>query len=98
MNTHGKEKPCMYIEDLKEVLRMNLTTTKKWYKHGRIRMQIQLYSQLGGFSAGRPDALLKLCYRHIIVTLLRDPEGGPNRVLLEFTFEFTKDFLGAKDM
>jgi hypothetical protein len=33
-----------------------------------------------------------------MVTLLRDPDGGPHRVLLEFTYEFTKDYLGIKDM
>jgi hypothetical protein len=30
--------------------------------------------------------------------LLWDLEGGPHRVLLEFTFEFTKEFLGIKDL
>jgi hypothetical protein len=88
----------MYMEDIKEVLRTNLTTTEKRYSLSRIRMEIQLFFQLAGFFATRPIAMLNLCYRHISVTLLRDPEGGPNRVLLEFTFEFTKSFLGAKDM
>jgi hypothetical protein len=88
----------MYVEDQKEVLRTNLSTTQKRYQHGRIRIEIQLYLQLGGFTANRPAAILGLCYRHVIATLIRDPEGGPNQVLLEFTFEFTKDFLGAKDM
>ncbi|KAF2415628.1 hypothetical protein EJ08DRAFT_673832 [Tothia fuscella] len=77
----GKEKPCMYYEDLKEVLRTNLATTEK--KFGL---------------ANRPNAILGLCYRHITVTLLRDPDGGPHRVLLEFTYEFTKQYLGIKDM
>ncbi|EMD66386.1 hypothetical protein COCSADRAFT_85560, partial [Bipolaris sorokiniana ND90Pr] len=76
----------------------NLVTTEKRYPHGRYRIQAQLYLQLGGFTANRPQALLSLCYRHIQVTLLRDPEGGPHRVLLEFTFEFTKEFLGIKDL
>jgi hypothetical protein len=53
----GKAVHVLYVEDLKEVLRTNLTTT-----------------------------------------MLRDQGGGPNRILLEFTFEFTKDFLGAKDV
>jgi Protein of unknown function (DUF3435) len=88
----------MYVEDLKAALRCNLSTTQKRYQLGRIRMQVQLFMQLAGFFASRPDALLKLCYRHLNVTLLRDSEGGPNRVLLEFTFEFTKTYLGAKDM
>jgi hypothetical protein len=30
--------------------------------------------------------------------MLRDQGGGPDSFLLEFTPEFTKDFLGAKDM
>jgi hypothetical protein len=98
LNEHGREKPCMYSEDLKEVLRTNICTTQKRYSHGRLRMEIQLFLQLAGFTANRPEALLKLCYRHIKATLLRDQEGGPNSLLLEFTFEFTKDFLGVKDM
>lgn len=88
----------MYVEDLAQVLQTNLVTTEKRYPHGRYRIQAQLYLQLGGFTANRPQALLGLCYRHIQVTLLRDPEGGPQRVLLEFTFEFTKEFLGIKDL
>jgi hypothetical protein len=54
--------------------------------------------QLAGFSANRPGAILGLCYRHIMVTLLRDPDGGPHRVLFEMTYEFTKQYLGVKDM
>ncbi|PVH92773.1 C2H2 finger domain protein [Periconia macrospinosa] len=94
----GRDKACMYVEDLALVLQTNLVTTEKRYTHGRYRIQVQLYLQLGGFTANRPKALLSLCYKHIQVTLLRDPEGGPHRVLLEFTFEFTKEFLGIKDM
>jgi len=41
----------MYVEDLKEVLRINLTTTEKWYSHGRLCMEIQLFMQLAGFKA-----------------------------------------------
>ncbi|KAH8710290.1 hypothetical protein GQ44DRAFT_714462 [Phaeosphaeriaceae sp. PMI808] len=94
----GRDKACMYVEDLALVLQTNLVTTEKRYPHGRYRIQAQFYLQLGGFTANRPQALLGLCYRHIQVTLLRDPEGGPHQVLLEFTFEFTKEFLGIKDM
>jgi hypothetical protein len=98
LRTIGRDKACMYVEDLNLVLQTNLRTVEKKYSHGRYRIQAQLYLQLGGFTANRPGALLSLCYRHIQVTLLRDPEGGPHRILLEFTFEFTKQFLGIKDM
>jgi hypothetical protein len=59
----------MYVEDLKEVLRTNLTTTKKRYSHGRLRMEMQLCMQLAGFTANRPQALLNLCHGHITATL-----------------------------
>jgi Protein of unknown function (DUF3435) len=98
LKDQGKEKPCMYVEDLKEVLRTNLCTTKKRFQHGRLRIQNQLYLQLGGFTANRPGAILGLLYRHLIVTKLRDLDDGPDRILLEFDFEFTKNFLGVKDM
>lgn len=88
----------MYVEDQTLVLRTNLETVEKRYPHGRCRIQAQFYFQIGGFTANQPKAILGLCYRHILVTLLRDPDGGPHRVLLEFTFEFTKEFLGVKDM
>jgi len=50
-----------------------------------------------GFSGNRPQAVLNLCYRHIVMTLLRDPKGGPHRILIGFTCEFTKQYLGMKD-
>lgn len=88
----------MYVEDLALVLHTNLVTTEKRYTHGRCRIQLQLYLHLGGFTASRPSAILHMCYRHIKVTLLRDPDGGSHQVVLEFTFEFTKKYLGIKDL
>jgi hypothetical protein len=87
----------MHVEDLAEYLQMNLTTTKKRFTHGRQRIQLALFGQLAGFSGNRPQALLNLRYRDLIVTLLRHPNGGPHRILIEFTCEFTKQFLGQKD-
>lgn len=87
----------MYVEDLVEVLQSNLVTEEKRYTHGRHRMDLHCWLQLGLCTGNRPQALLDLCYRHIVVTLLRDPLGGPHRVLLELTFEFTKEYLGMKD-
>jgi hypothetical protein len=34
----------------------------------------------------------------IIVTLLCNLDGGPHRVLIEFAFEFTKEYLRVKDV
>jgi len=92
----GRDKAYMYVEDLTRVLETNLVTTGKWYSHGRYRIQAQVYLQLGGFTANRPKALLSLCYRHVQVTLLRDPEGGPHQVLLGLALNLRKSFLGLK--
>ena len=87
----------MDAEDLVLVLETNLVTTRKRYAVGRHRMQVHFLLQLGFCTASRPKALLNLCYRHIKVTLIRDPEGGPHKIVLEFTFEFTKEYLGMKE-
>lgn len=88
----------MYIEDLAGVLQTNLTTTKQRYTYSRQRIQISLFCQQAIFSANRPSALLKLRYGDITVNLLWDPGGGPHRILIEFTCEFTKKYLGTKDV
>jgi hypothetical protein len=79
-------------------MQTNLTMTKKKYMHGRYCIQLILFLQLAGFSANRPQAVLSLCYRHIIVMLLRHPNGRLHNILIEFSYEFTKQFLGSKEM
>lgn len=87
----------MYIEDLAGILQTNLTTTKLKYTHGRHRIQMSLFGQLGIFSGNRSSAILHLRYGDIQVNLLRDPSGGRHRILIEFTCEFTKKYLGTKE-
>jgi len=80
------------------IIQTNLTTTKKKYTHGRHYIQLALFLQLAGFSGNWPQAVLSLYYRHIIVTLLRDPNRGPHNILIEFIYEFIKQFLGTKEI
>lgn len=87
----------MDITDLALVLETNLTTVLQTYKIGRNRVQLHLWLLLGMLTSNRPKAILGLCYRHIQVTLIRDPDGGPQSIVLEFDFEFTKQYLGMKD-
>lgn len=87
----------MYVEDLAKVVETVISTTKKKFGHGRHRIELCLFLQLAGLTTNRPQAILDLKYRHIKVCLLRDSKGGPHRIVIEFTFEFTKEFLGAKD-
>jgi len=32
-----------------------------------------------------------------MVILIRDPEGGPYKIILKFIFKFTKEYLGIKE-
>ena len=97
LSTKKRDNVAMYIEDLAGVLQTNLTTTKQRYTHGRHRIEISLFCQLAIFSANRPSALLKLRYGDMAVNMLRDPGSGPHRILIEFTCEFTKKYLGTKE-
>jgi hypothetical protein len=97
LSTKKRDNVAMYIENLADVLQTNLTTMKQRYTYSRQRIQTSLFCQLAIFSANRPSALLKLRYGDIAVNLLRDPSGGPYRILIEFTCEFTKKYLGIKE-
>ncbi|OJD22957.1 hypothetical protein ACJ73_05688 [Blastomyces percursus] len=97
LSNKPRPKTTIYLDDLIRVVETTVTTTKKKFGHGRLRISLILYFQLAGFSANQPQALLSLCYRHIKLTLIKDPEGGPNNILIEFTTEFTKQFLGEKE-
>jgi hypothetical protein len=97
LSRQKREKGVIYVEDLAVIMQTNLTTTKKKYMHGRYCIQLALFFQLASFSANRLQAVLNLCYCYIIVTLLRDPNGGLHNILIEFMYKFTKEFLGTKE-
>jgi hypothetical protein len=87
----------MYVDDLAEYARVLLATTEMTFEIGWLRIQLILYCQLAGITGNRPDALVNLRYRHLQLTLIRDPAGGQPRLFIELTAEFTKGFLGSKD-
>ena len=87
----------MTIDGLKEQIRTTLGTTRKSFKLGELRILAVLFLLLLAPSGSRPAALLRLRFGDIRVVLARDPEGGPHRILIWFTLEFTKTFLGQKD-
>jgi hypothetical protein len=79
-------------------MQTNLTMTKKKYTYSRHCIQLALFLQLAGFSGNRLQAVLSLYYRYLIITLLRDPSSGLHNILIEFTYEFTKQFLSTKEI
>ncbi|KAJ0329333.1 hypothetical protein COL922a_012866 [Colletotrichum nupharicola] len=88
---------CMTIDDLKQQIETTLSTTKKSFKLGELRILAVLFLLLLAPAGSRPEATLNLRFKDIRVSLARDPEGGPHKLLLRFTPEFTKTYLGEKE-
>lgn len=88
----------MRTEDEFELLRTLYSTTEITFPCERQRVQLALIIQLAGITGNRPGALLAICYKHVKITLLPDPEGGsiPRR-LIEIAFKHTKGYLGQKE-
>ncbi|KAJ5454132.1 uncharacterized protein N7458_005088 [Penicillium daleae] len=63
-----------------------------WY-----RIQLLLFCQLAAITGNRPGALLKLCFRDLKLTLIRDSNGGRPRLFIYLRPEFTKAFLSEKE-
>ncbi|EQL32851.1 hypothetical protein BDFG_04959 [Blastomyces dermatitidis ATCC 26199] len=90
-------KATMYVEDLAEYLRVLLTTTDMHFLVGWERIQLILFCQLAGYTGHRPEALTQLRYRHLELSLVRDPASNLATLFIGLTGEFTKAYLGDKD-
>ncbi|KAF4480421.1 hypothetical protein CGGC5_v011005 [Colletotrichum fructicola Nara gc5] len=80
-----------------EQIETTLSTTKKSFKLGELRILAVLYLLLLAPAGSRPKATLDLRFKDVKVALARDPEGGPHKLLVRFTPEFTKTYLGEKE-
>ncbi|KAH8652841.1 C2H2 finger domain protein [Ilyonectria robusta] len=97
LSTKKRENRCMTIDDLKEQIETTVSTTRKSFDLGELRILAVLFLLLLAPAGARPLAILRLRFRDIRVVLARDPEGGPHNILIQFTPEFTKTYLGTKD-
>jgi len=87
----------MTIDSLKDQVETTLSTTEKSFELGEIRILAALFLLLLAPAGSRPQSILRLRFGDIRVVLSRDPEGGPHNIMVKFTLEFTKTYLGAKD-
>lgn len=87
----------MTIEDLREQIETTISTTKKSFKLGELRILAVLFLLLLAPAGARPTSILRLRFGDIRLALVRDPEGGPHNILIRFTLAFTKTYLGVKD-
>ncbi|XP_044715065.1 uncharacterized protein HRG_11333 [Hirsutella rhossiliensis] len=88
---------CMTIEDLKEQIETTISTTKKSFRLGELRILAVLFLLLLAPAGARPTSILRLRFGDIRLALVKDPEGGPHNILIRFTLAFTKTYLGVKD-
>ena len=75
-----------------------LDTTKKLFHLSELQILYVLFLLLLAPTSARSTSVLRLRFRDIRVVLARDPEGGLHKVLIKFTLEFTKLYLGTKDV
>lgn len=87
----------MTIDNLEQQIETTLSTTKKSFKIGEMRILAVLFLLLLAPAGARPTSILRLRFGDLVIVLARDPEGGPHNILLKFTLAFTKTYLGEKD-
>ena len=71
-----KKKPVLHVENEFELLKTLYIFIETIFPHERYRVQLALIMQLAEITGNRPSALLTVCYQHIKVTLLPDPDSG----------------------
>lgn len=87
----------MTVETLKDQFETTLSTTEKSFGLGELRIYATLFLLLLAPGGSRPESILRLRFGDIKVTLARDPGGGPHNIIIRFTPEFTKTYLGSKE-
>lgn len=87
----------MTIDNLKQQVEETLGTTKKSFRLGELRILCVLFLLLLAPTGARPTSVLLLRFGDLRVVLARAPIGGPHKILVKFTLEFTKTYLGTKD-
>lgn len=94
LDTQPGRKTPVYIEDIGPFNETILSTQEKKFHLGFQRIQVCLFNSLGIFTVHRRSALLSLQFKDLVVSLQKDPRGGPPVPLIELTPEGTKKFLG----
>lgn len=86
----------MTLADLTLQIDATARTTEKNFKVGEIRVLAILCLLLMAPGGSRLGSVLQLRFGDIEVVLARDPNGGPHRLVIKFSLEFTKRYLGRK--
>ncbi|KAK1658505.1 C2H2 finger domain-containing protein [Colletotrichum godetiae] len=96
LNDQARANRIMTIDQLKQHIEETLSTTRKMFGVGEVRLLAVLFVLLVAPAGARRKAITRLRFGDIRVVLARDPDGGPHKLLIRFTPKFTKEYLGAK--
>ncbi|KAK2035837.1 C2H2 finger domain-containing protein [Colletotrichum somersetense] len=96
LNDQARANRIMTIDQLKQHIEETLSTTRKMFGVGEVRLLAVFFVLLVAPAGARRRAITRLRFGDIRVVLARDPEGGPHNILIRFTPKFTKEYLSAK--
>ncbi|KZL70486.1 C2H2 finger domain protein [Colletotrichum tofieldiae] len=95
LNDQARANRVVAIDQLKQHIEETLSTTRKMFGVGEVRLLAVLFVLLVAPAGPRRRAITKLHFRDIRVVLARDSESGPHNLLIRFTPKFTKEYLGT---
>jgi hypothetical protein len=75
-----------------------LTTQKKRFYLGIQRIMLCLTLMLGLFTTSQRQAILKLQYKHLQITLQKNPRRGPPVISVDIRPKYIKQLLGMKNL
>ncbi|EDN07394.1 predicted protein [Histoplasma mississippiense (nom. inval.)] len=88
----------VYIEDMIPFNETILSTREKRFHLGIQRLLLCFYNMLGLFTVNREHAILNLQYKDLLLTVQRDPHGGPPVPMVDFTPRCVKKKMGMKNL
>ncbi|THC87454.1 hypothetical protein EYZ11_013100 [Aspergillus tanneri] len=99
VDKHGLDKQPrantpVYIEDMVPFNETILQTREKRFHLGFQRIILCLYNTIGLFTVNRKKAILNLQFKHLQLSLQKDPRGGPPVPMIEIQPQFVKSVLG----
>lgn len=86
----------MTLQGLTIQIDTTFRTTEKSFKVGEVRILTVLCLLLLAPAGSRITFIMSLRFGDLEVVLARDPKGGPHKLLIKFTLNFTKRYLGQK--
>ncbi|EED24131.1 conserved hypothetical protein [Talaromyces stipitatus ATCC 10500] len=96
LRTQRRKNDPVYIKDTIPFNKTVLRTREKQFYLGIQRIMLCLALMLGLFTAGRKTAILRLQYKHLRLSLQRNPHGGPPVLSIDIEPEYIKELLGTK--